>query len=157
MPELTERPSEESSDDETDETDHSIEVRAVESVDEIRDTDHGYTRAEAHLFANGNAMFFDENGKQIGHLQGLGIGGVHEFTRAYPAADVFWSIWRDGGIDEAVKIHDNLLTHIREPAERPDGSPPHVDERAGKRPDRNGPGTARRAGDEHESDRHDRS
>lgn len=77
-------------------------------------------KPSAHLFGNGNAIYFDENGEQIVQLQRLGLSGIHHFVERYPEGEVFWSIWNfgEGKLDrEAIPW---LLRHIRKvPGRRP--------------------------------------
>lgn len=42
----------------------------------------------AYLFSNGNAVYFDDEGKQIPELQLHNWKGLHEFVKRYPTASV---------------------------------------------------------------------
>lgn len=102
------------------------------------------SEACAYLFANGNAIFFDEAGErlpptaasgsgttrlrftrspvQITELQALGLCGLHGFAERYPEATVHWATW--GKYAEVIphNLLPWLLRHLRrEPTERPDG------------------------------------
>lgn len=74
--------------------------------------------AEAYLFTNGNAAFFDGDGEQIPDLQKHGWRGLHGFHEQYPESSVYFAefdgphIYRFDAKDVAV-----ILEHLRRPQE----------------------------------------
>ena len=71
----------------------------------------------AHLFPNGNGIFFDEAGEQITELQIHGLSGVHGFVERYPDAPVYWSIWGVAEQEVFKEMLPGLLEHITRPPE----------------------------------------
>lgn len=63
---------------------------------------------EAYLFANGNALYFDEDGEQITELQTDGWGAVQRFKERYPEASVHFAVWRDS----AYELSDRAIGYI---------------------------------------------
>ncbi len=76
------------------ELDESVKVfgmRSIErTIDEIfQDANEEPAKAPAaYLFANGNAAYFDEKGKQIPTLQSQGWIAIHYFINKYPNAPI---------------------------------------------------------------------
>lgn len=42
----------------------------------------------AYIYANGNAIYFDHDGKQMPDIQKLGWAGLGEYLKQYPRASV---------------------------------------------------------------------
>ena len=83
--------------------------------------------AGAYLYANGNALYFDEQGQQIADLQTLGLCGLREYVRRYPLAICYWDDWRAGAHEICPSSIPWLLRHLRDiPGPRP--SLPGVDD-----------------------------
>lgn len=70
-----------------------------------------YNQSKAYLFSNGNAAFFDKNGKQMGLLQADGWKGLHAFIDQYPHSRIHMQQCDD--IDSTMLPY--LLKHIKKP------------------------------------------
>jgi hypothetical protein len=49
---------------------------------------------EAHLYPNGNAIFYDPHGAQLTDMQECGLLGLIPFMERYPDATVYWAVWK---------------------------------------------------------------
>ena len=87
------------------------------------------TKPSAWLFPNGNAMFFDEEGKQIVSLQKKRLCGLHEFVERYPDAPVYWAVWAYGELRWAHEIPKDSIPWLLQCVRKKLGPKPSYSER----------------------------
>jgi hypothetical protein len=66
--------------------------------------------AEAYLFSNGNAMYFNDVGEQLSELQGQGFFSLKAFVERYPAGRVFFSVYNESRL----AVPESHIPHLAE-------------------------------------------
>lgn len=67
------------------------------------------------LFTNGTAMFFDNEGLQINHLQHYMWRGLKEFVVLYPDAPIFMACYREWSHEISREHVQELIEMLEQP------------------------------------------